>query len=70
MAAARAGESPADLYCVVLYWVKTSAHTLAYAFILLALYPEEQEWVYQTIVEQLGDREPVRETLPTLKRLI
>ena len=60
MAAARAGESPADLGWVGLNWVKTSAHTLAYAFILLALYPEEQEKFYQNIKSVLpSGRTPV-----------
>ncbi|KAI9063783.1 cytochrome P450 [Trametes sanguinea] len=34
---------------------RTSAHTLAYAFILLALYPDEQEKLYQAIKETLHD---------------
>ena len=56
-----AAESPADLGWVGLNWVKTSAHTLAYAFILLALYPEEQEKFYQNIKAVLSDgRVPVR----------
>ena len=38
---------------------ETTANTLSAVFGLLALYPKEQEWVYQTIVEQLGEREPV-----------
>lgn len=33
----------------VLYFEQTTAHTLAYAFILLALYPEEQEAFYRNI---------------------
>ncbi|KAH9899278.1 cytochrome P450 [Cubamyces lactineus] len=34
---------------------ETSAHTLAYAFILLALYPDEQEKLYQAIKATLHD---------------
>ncbi|OJT02987.1 Cytochrome P450 4X1 [Trametes pubescens] len=34
---------------------ETSAHTLAYAFILLALYPDEQEKLYQAIKTTLSD---------------
>ncbi|KAI0716468.1 cytochrome P450 [Earliella scabrosa] len=34
---------------------ETSAHTLAFAFILLALYPDEQEKFYQNIKQLLGD---------------
>ncbi|KAL1946291.1 hypothetical protein VTO73DRAFT_15418 [Trametes versicolor] len=34
---------------------ETSAHTLAYAFILLALYPDEQEKLYQAIKATLSD---------------
>ncbi|KAI0642624.1 cytochrome P450 [Trametes meyenii] len=34
---------------------ETSAHTLAYAFILLALYPDEQEKLYQAIKSVLHD---------------
>ena len=26
---------------------------------MLALYPDEQDWVHQSIVDTLGDREPV-----------
>ncbi|OSD01458.1 hypothetical protein PYCCODRAFT_516113 [Trametes coccinea BRFM310] len=35
--------------------MQTSAHTLAYAFILLALYPDEQEKLYQAIKKTLHD---------------
>ena len=40
---------------------ETTAHTLAYAFILLALHQEEQEAIYQNIKSALpADRKPVR----------
>lgn len=40
---------------------QTTAHTLAYAFILLALHPDEQEAFYQNIKSVLpSDRNPVR----------
>lgn len=46
---------------------QTSAHTLAYSFILLALYQEEQEKFYQNIKQTLGDgRTPSYEEFSTL----
>ena len=43
---------------------ETTAHTLAYAFILLALYQEEQEAFYQNIKTILpSGRNPVRAVL-------
>ncbi|KAI1788638.1 cytochrome P450 [Ganoderma leucocontextum] len=46
---------------------ETSAHTLAYSFILLALYQEEQEKFYQNIKQTLGDgRTPSYEEFSTL----
>ncbi|CDO70499.1 hypothetical protein BN946_scf184569.g42 [Trametes cinnabarina] len=43
---------------------ETSAHTLAYAFILLALYPDEQEKLYEAIKTTLHDgRTPVSRAL-------
>ncbi|KAI0760159.1 cytochrome P450 [Fomes fomentarius] len=46
---------------------ETSAHSLAYAFILLALYPDEQEKFYQNIKKVLGDgRIPTYEEFSTL----
>lgn len=40
---------------------QTTAHTLAYAFVLLALYPDEQEAFYQNLKSVLpSDRSPVR----------
>lgn len=44
----------------MVYVIKTTAHTLCFAFALLALYPEEQETLYQHIKSVLpGDRQPV-----------
>ncbi|EJD03263.1 cytochrome P450 [Fomitiporia mediterranea MF3/22] len=36
---------------------ETSANSLAVTLALLALYPEEQDWVYRSIVDVVGDRE-------------
>lgn len=42
------------------YVIKTTAHTLCFAFALLALYHEEQETLYQHIKSVLpGDKQPV-----------
>ena len=50
---------------------QTSAHTLAFAFILLALYPDEQEKFYQNIKQLLGDgRTPVRPALGLFSSLL
>ncbi|KAK0188439.1 cytochrome P450 [Armillaria mellea] len=44
---------------------ETTAHTLAYAFTMLALYPDEQEKLYQHINSIIPDnRVPTYETLP------
>lgn len=46
---------------------QTSAHTLAYCLILLALYQEEQEKFYQNIKQTLSDgRTPSYEEFSTL----
>ncbi|KAI0720704.1 cytochrome P450 [Cerioporus squamosus] len=46
---------------------ETTAHTLAYAFILLALYPDEQEAFYQNIKSILpSDRNPTYEDFSSL----
>ncbi|RPD56051.1 cytochrome P450, partial [Lentinus tigrinus ALCF2SS1-6] len=46
---------------------ETTAHTLAYAFILLALYPEEQEAFYRNIKSVLpSDRNPTYEDFGSL----
>ena len=40
---------------------QTAAHTLVFAFALLALYPEEQERLYQEVLKYLpGNKLPVR----------
>lgn len=39
--------------------LQTSAHSLAFTFGLLALYPAEQERLYDHITGILGDREAV-----------
>ncbi|KAI0703434.1 cytochrome P450 [Cytidiella melzeri] len=45
---------------------ETTAHTLAFAFILLALYPEEQDKLYQQCKSVLGkDDIPKYETIPS-----
>ena len=44
----------------MVYVIKTTAHTLCFAFALLALYHEEQETLYQHIKSVLpGDKQPV-----------
>lgn len=43
----------------LLLLLETTANTLAATLALLALYPEEQEWVYQSIKKHIGDRKPV-----------
>lgn len=46
---------------------ETTAHTLCFAFALLALYPEEQETLYQHIKSVLpGDRQPEYEDMSLL----
>ena len=39
---------------------QTTAHALCYVFLLLALYPEEQDKLYNHIKDVIGDRESVR----------
>ncbi|KAF2195625.1 cytochrome P450 [Zopfia rhizophila CBS 207.26] len=50
----------------------TTANTLAYAFLLLALHPEYQEWVVEEIYEVLGKEEwpEYEKTHPRLKRIM
>lgn len=50
----------------------TTANTLAYAFALLAVYPEYQTWVAEEIDEVLGDQENPKydEAFPKLKRVM
>jgi hypothetical protein len=38
---------------------QTTARVLCYVFLLLALFPEEQDKLYNHIKEVIGDREPV-----------
>ena len=45
---------------------QTTAHTLAFSFILLALYPEIQESLYQHCKSVLGEDDIPVSTLPTL----
>ncbi|THH08156.1 hypothetical protein EW145_g2891 [Phellinidium pouzarii] len=45
---------------------ETTANTLAATLGLLALYQDEQEWVYQSIKSALGDREPTFEDFDNL----
>ena len=52
-------------------YIQTSAHSLAYACILLALYPDEQEKFYQNIKSVLPtDRAPVRAPHPSRAGLL
>jgi cytochrome P450 len=44
--------------------MKTTAYSMAYMFGLLALYPEEQEKLYQQTKEVLGERQGVSEKKP------
>ena len=44
-----------DIYWLTIVETKTTAHTLAFAFGLLALYPDEQEKLFQHIKEVLTD---------------
>ena len=42
------------------FFLQTTAHTLVFAFALLALYPDEQERLYQEVVKYLpGNKLPV-----------
>ena len=42
------------------FFLQTTAHTLVFAFALLALYPDEQERLYQEVVKYLpGNELPV-----------
>ncbi|KAI5120962.1 hypothetical protein M0805_006635 [Coniferiporia weirii] len=45
---------------------ETTANTLAATLALLALYPDEQEWVYESITDVLGNREPTFEDFDDL----
>ncbi|KAI0739086.1 cytochrome P450 [Daedaleopsis nitida] len=56
-----------NIFVFMIAGYETSAHTLAYAFILLALYPDEQEKFYQNIKKVLGDcTTPTYEQFSTL----
>ena len=49
-----------DIYWLTIVKTKTATHTLAFTFGLLALYPDEQEKLFQHIKEVLADgRSPV-----------
>ncbi|KAL5485009.1 hypothetical protein ACEPAI_7651 [Sanghuangporus weigelae] len=45
---------------------ETTANTLSMALSLLALYPDKQEWVYNTIKSAIGDRSPTFEDYDNL----
>ena len=47
-----------DIYWLTIVETKTTAHTLAFTFGLLALYPDEQEKLFQHIKEVLADGRP------------
>jgi cytochrome P450 len=51
---------PSSVLMASSHWVQTTAHTLCYVFLLLAIFPDEQEKLYDHIKEVIGDREPVR----------
>ena len=49
-----------DLFSLhILISTQSTAHTMAFVFGLLALYPDEQEIVYQQVKEICGDEDPV-----------
>ncbi|KAI0720718.1 cytochrome P450 [Cerioporus squamosus] len=57
-----------NIFIFLLAGYETTAHTLAYALILLALYQDEQELLYQNIKVVLGDgRAPTYDDLSSLK---
>lgn len=49
---------------------ETTAHTLAYVFLLLAVYQEEQDKLYQHIKDVVGDREPTYDDHIKLTRVL
>ena len=46
---------------------QTTAHTLVFAFALLALYPDEQDRLYQEVIKYLPTNEPPVSFLVTTK---
>ncbi|KAF5322275.1 hypothetical protein D9619_001909 [Psilocybe cf. subviscida] len=56
-----------NIYIFLLAGHETTAHTLCFTFALLALYPDEQEKLYQHIRETVADgEEPTYEQMPLL----
>ena len=54
------GVAPGNVFLFLLAGYETTAHTLAYAFILLVLHQDEQETYYQNIKSVLPNgRNPV-----------
>ena len=47
--------------------VETTANTLSAALALLAVHPETQDWLYNSIKQTIGDREPVRHSFLCLR---
>ena len=47
-----------NMYIFLLAGHGTTAHTLAFTFTLLALYPQHQERIYQEALATIGDRDP------------
>ncbi|RDX47256.1 614/534 cytochrome P450 [Lentinus brumalis] len=57
-----------NIFIFLVAGYETTAHTLAYTLILLALYQDEQELLYQNIKHVLGDdRTPTYDDLSSLK---
>jgi cytochrome P450 len=56
-----------NIYIFLLAGHETTAHTLSFTFALLALYPDEQEKLYQNIKKIIPDgEEPTYEQMPLL----
>ncbi|KAJ8081218.1 hypothetical protein PM082_018061 [Marasmius tenuissimus] len=57
-----------NVFVFLLAGHETSSHTLCFAFALLALYPEEQDKLYQHIMSVCPDRLPAYDDIPALDR--
>ncbi|KAK1227361.1 hypothetical protein PQX77_009645 [Marasmius sp. AFHP31] len=57
-----------NIFVFLLAGHETSSHTLCFAFALLALYPEEQDKLYQHIMCVCPDRLPTYDDIPALNR--
>jgi len=59
-----------DVFVFLIAGHETTAHTLCYVFLLLALFPDEQEKQVNHIKDVVGDREPVYEDHTKLTRVL